>query len=217
MGHFRVVGVAAQFVAVLRALAEVALLIDGVNQGSTTSLSHVVVVVCRHHVEERGTEAVQHAAEIVALAIGAQHFSQVARGHQDVFQLMNVTVLAGHVVVDDFVAEDVGRVLRVAVRHSRDDLEVAVGAACRDVVADHLLSSEVHEHGLCGVHHQVDALVIEFLPVDIVLRHSGGSIDVGDGVYDVEARRVFQHDTLLQFTGDGGIGKHFHEDGIVEH
>ena len=206
------------YCATLRARTEVALLVDGVDERQTVGLCIVVVVARRGGIVERCAEAVQHAAEVVALAIGAQHFGQVARRHEDVLQLVDVTVLTGHVGIDNLVAENVGRAFIVVVGLTGNHLEVAVLATGGDAVAGHLLHGEVHHHRARGVHDHVDALIVELLPIDIVLRQVGSTIEVGDGVNDVGTGGVLHSNTrgntrcIVRH-----VRQHFHEDGVVEH
>ena len=110
VAHRGLVGVVGQ-TAALRAQAHIAFLEDGVNQRQSIGLGIVVVVLRRGSIVVRSTEAVEHTAEELALAISAYHLGQVARRHQHILHLVNVSVLASHVGVDNPVPEDIGRLL----------------------------------------------------------------------------------------------------------
>ena len=217
VGNLRVVRVDVQGFRTLRTLAEIAQLEDGVEELLAVGLRVVVVAIGECTIVVRSAETVDHSTEIVAVAIVADHFGEVSRRHEHVFQLVDVTILTGHIGLEDSVAEDVSRLLVVVVLRAGDDLEVAAVAACGDVVTNHLLGGEVHHHRVGSVHDEVDASVVEFLPIDIVFGHSSRSVDVGNRVVALSTDAVFQYDTLRQLSRHHRVGKHFHEDGVVEH
>ena len=198
--------------------AQEPLLEDGVDLWQAVGHGEVVVVLRCRAVVEGCREAVEHAAEEVALATVADDLGQVARRQQHVLHLVDVAVLAGDVGADDLVAEDVGRLLLLVIGCARHHLEVAMGAAGGDVVARHLLLGEVHHHGARGIHHHVHALVVVFLPVGVVHRHVSLALQPGDGVDDVGASGVLQRLPLHhRRRAVADVREHLHQDGIVEH
>ena len=131
---------------------------------------------------------------------------------------MDVTVLTGHVSIDNFVTEHVGRPFFVVVGLTRDHFKVAVLTAGSDTITGHLLHSEVHHHWARSIHYKVDALVVELLPIDIVLRQVCCAIEVRDRVYHIGTSGVFHGNTRCDARSIiRHIRQHLNKDGIVEH
>ena len=202
----------------MRARAEVAFLENGVNLGQVVGHGIVVVVHRGRGVIVGSREAVEHAAEEVALTVGANHLGQVARRNEYVLHLVDIAVLAGHVGADDLVAEDVGRLLCLVIGRARHHLEVAFRATGGNVVAGHLLLGEVYHHGARGIHHHVDALVVILLPIGVVHRHVSPRAQPGNGVDDVGTRGVLHRLALHHGRrAVADVRQHLHQDGVVEH
>ena len=210
----------------LRALAHIALLEDGVGIGHARQvdaglallLIPVLIGFGSGCIVVGGTEAVEHTAEQVALAVGADQFGQVARGQQHVLHLVDVAVLTGHVGTDDLVAEDVGRLLCLVVRLTRHHLEVAVGSPRGDIVIRHLLFRKMDHHRTGGIHHDVEILVVVISPVGVVHRHVCPTPQMGDRVDHIGTRGMLHRLALYHGSGTvGDIRQHLHEEGVVEH
>ena len=131
---------------------------------------------------------------------------------------MDITILTGHVAIDNLVSEDVSGILFIVVRSSGNHFKVTVLTTCGNAVVGELLSREVHHHRTCGVHHEVNALVEILLPIGVVLRHASRTRNKRNGVDDVGTSGVLHGNTWCDACGViRHIRQHFDKDGIVEH
>ena len=204
--------------AALRTRTHVAQLEDGVDQCGVVGHGPVVVVVGDGLVEVGRGIIVHHTAEDRGLGRAAQHVGHVARRHEHVLQLVDVAVLASHVLIDDLVVEDIGRGVVGIVAFAGKNLEVGAVAGRGDVVVHHLLPRKVHHHGPGSVLHKVNALIIIRCPPAVVLWHLRGSIEMGHGVGDAHRGLVLQRQPVLHRGRPARhVGEHAYQQCIVEH
>ena len=89
-------------------VVQVAYLVDVVDSGASVLLSPGIVVAGHCGVLIGSAEIVKDMAEVSGLVVTAEHLSHIARRHDDVLHLMDITILAGDVPVDDGIVENVG-------------------------------------------------------------------------------------------------------------
>ena len=124
-------------------------------------------------------------AEYLRVLVSAQHFSHVLREEQHTVELVDISVLAGDVLLYNLAVVDESIVL-VACASCQDGEVFVCYLGCR-----HLCGEEVGHHRCCGVGGQIDALLViaEASPIVLVVSVVAvGNVfgeKVGDGVSDV--------------------------------
>ena len=144
-----------------------------------------------------------------------QHLTHIARWHEYILHLMDVTILTGDVALHDTIIEDVRSTFCKG--STRKDSKVAFLAKRLDIIVQHILTCQVYHHRTRIVADKIYALAGIFLPIDITLRHFFFRHEL-DRVNHAHIGCVLQSRTLHRgICSIAGIGQHVKKQRIVKH